>query len=151
MTKPCIASRSVYRANAAAGDTADDVEAYYHINVFFPTNDNVISDIQLRFGLSQQQAVQLSCAIPYFTRYDSSYGHEWKTLEKGTEVYSGFLADPPSVVKVEFELWCRRWEGVPANERPASVISALDHAKPFPNISILLQLLATLPVSTAKA
>ncbi len=152
MTKPRTASRSVYRPNAAAGDTADDVEAYYRINFFFPTIDNVISDIQLRFGLSQQQAVQLSCAIPYCLRYDhSGYGHEWKTFEKGTEVYSGFLADPPSVVKAEFELWCRRWEGVPADERPASAISALDHAKPFPNICILLQVLATLPVSTAEA
>lgn len=78
MTKPCIASRSVYRANAAAGDTADDVEAYYHINVFFPTNDNVISDIQLRFGLSQQQAVQLSRAIPDFIRHDSGYASRMK-------------------------------------------------------------------------
>jgi hypothetical protein len=40
---------------------------------------------------------------------------------------------------------------VPASDRPASAVSALDHAKPFPNISSLLKLLATVPVSTAEA
>ena len=149
ITKPRTASRSVYRP--AAGDNSDNVEAYYRINFFFPTIDNVVSDIQLRFGTSQQQAAQLSCTIPYFMKYESDDGDEWRKLEKGAEVYSDFLSDPTSIVKAEFELWRRRWEGVPASDRPASAVSALDHAKPFPNISSLLKLLATVPVSTAEA
>ena len=90
-------------------------------------------------------------SIFYKIGYDSGYGHEWNKLEKAAEVYSGFITDPPSAVKAEFELWCIRWESVPASQHPASAISALDHATPFPNISILLKLLATLPVSTAEA
>lgn len=157
ITKPRTASRSVYRPTAGAGDNSDCAKTYYRINFFFPTLDNIITDIQLRFGSSQQQAAQLSCTVPCFMTFDASdsdtelYENEWKKLEKGIEVYSDFLSDPTSVLKAEFQLWRRKWEGVPASDRPASALVALDHSQAFPNISILLKLLATIPVSTAQA
>ncbi len=42
-------------------------------------------------------------------------------------------------------------EAVPIADRLVSVLSALDHCSSYPHISLLLQLLATRPVTTAEA
>jgi len=40
---------------------------------------------------------------------------------------------------------------VPADDRPKSALSALDHCGQFLKMNMLLQLLATLPITTAEA
>ena len=109
ISKPQSALRSVYRPTA--GDYTDNAQTYYRINFFFPTLDNVIGDIRLRFGSSQQQAAQLSRAVPYFMVFDAGneeYDSEWKKLAKGAVMYSDFLLDPTATLKAEFQLWRKR-------------------------------------------
>jgi len=48
-------------------------------------------------------------------------------------------------------LWRSQWQRVPHEDRPKSSIAALDSCSQFPAVSTLLQLLATLPISTAEA
>ena len=48
--------RSVHRA-AAGGAAADvSVEDYYRITVYYPTIDNIMKDVELRFGPVQKKA-----------------------------------------------------------------------------------------------
>jgi len=154
ITKPRTASRSVYRPTA--GDNSDCTETYYRINFFLPTLDNIMTDIQLCFGSSQQQAAQLSCCLSCFMTFGASENdtefcdNEWNKLENGADVYSDFFTDPNSVFKAEFQLWRRKWEGVPAGDRPQSALVALDHSQAFPNISIVLKLLATFQFQLQK-
>jgi hypothetical protein len=148
ITKPRIPkTKSVYRA--AAGHQDDDAETYFRINYFFPTLDKVTSDIKLRFGPSQQKAAALSCIVPYFIVEDEN--RKFAKLEEGISAYSDVFTDPPTMIKAEFELWCRKWRNVPKEERPKSAVAALDHASSFPNIGVVLQIVATIPVTTAEA
>jgi len=48
-------------------------------------------------------------------------------------------------------LWHHKWQAVDVADRPKTVLSALDHCTAYPNFSLLLQLLATIPVTTAEA
>ena len=57
-------------------------------------------------------------------------------------------------MKSEFDLWRRKWERVAEDKRPSTALSALDHCGNdgyYRNIALLLQILATLPVTTAEA
>ena len=54
-------------------------------------------------------------------------------------------------MKSEFFLWRRKWQKVSVDDRPKSAVSALDHCGQFLNTKLLLQLLSTLPVTTAEA
>jgi len=74
-----------------------------------------------------------------------------KQLESGIAVYSDFLTDPTPAMKSEFFLWQRKWQKVSVDDRPKSAVSALDHCGQFLNMKLLLQLLATLPITTAEA
>ena len=76
----------------------------------------------------------------------------WKQLESGIAVYSDFLTDPiPAMKSRVFFLWQRKWQKVSADDRPKSAVSAMDHCGQFLNMKLLLQLLATLPITTAEA
>jgi hypothetical protein len=57
-----------------------------------------------------------------------------------------------SVVKAEVERWRYKWKSE-SSHSPSNAIDALSHCHPniFPNIRRLLQIMATLPVSTATA
>jgi len=59
-----------------------------------------MSDINLRFGSSQQQAAKLSCSVPYFIGEDTD--KQLKMLEEGIAVYSEFFIDPTNISKAEF-------------------------------------------------
>jgi len=46
---------------------------------------------------------------------------------------------------------CGTIRGTDVADRPKTVLSALDHCTAYPNVSLLLKLLATIPVTTAEA
>jgi len=58
------------------------------------------------------------------------------------------------IFKAEYELWARKWQQLPAANHPRTALAALGHCSMFPNLSIVLQLLATFPITivyTAEA
>jgi len=107
ITKPRTASRSVYRAAAAAtaGDTAED---YYRINVFYPAVGSILRDLELRFAPKQKMSMNLShlipAAMPNVFNEDETEA-AWKQLESGVAVYSDFLMDRTPAMKSEVFLW----------------------------------------------
>jgi hypothetical protein len=151
LTKPRTAKLSVHRPSSIGDDMS--AEAYYRINVFYPTLDMVIADIDFRFSPKKQQVMFICRVIPAlidFTTADEEM--RWQELERGLEPYLTYFRDPVILIKSEFKLWCRKWEQISPIERPKSACSALDHCGlHFPNISLMLQLLATLPITTAEA
>lgn len=48
-------------------------------------------------------------------------------------------------------MWARKWRHVQGSDRPKTTVSALDYCVNFPNLSILLQVLSALPVTSAEA
>lgn len=152
LIKPRTASRSVYRPTA--GTSSDSTtEEYYRINYYYPTLDMVIADTEHRFGERQQQAVKMGWLIPSILCSSSVRMEEqWEQLESALDLYTDLLLDPKVVIKSEFKLWREKWKKVECDERPTTALSALNKCSSFfPNIHLLLQLLATLPITTAEA
>ena len=62
-------------------------------------------------------------------------------------------ADGPDIddVQADFVRWQSRWNDVPASERPSDCLKALAACDKvfYPHIHALLQIFASLPVSTA--
>ncbi len=155
LSKPRTASRSVYRAAAGADGAGCTTEEYYRVNYYFATLDAVITDIELRFGARQTQAMNISRLIPRLMSFgvgDSE--RQWEQLQEATSQYEALLEDPAVIVKSEFDLWRRKWERVAEDKWPSTALSALDHCGTdgyYRNIAMLLQILHTLPVTTAEA
>ena len=142
-----LASRSVYRA--ATGGTDQSVESYFRINVFYPAIDSIVNDLELRFGERQRRVVELVRLIPAFMSENSE--DNWSVVESAISVYGHLLEDPMVVVSCEYSLWQKKWSNYPKKDRPGSALTALNRCALCPNISALLQILATLPVTTAEA
>ena len=104
----------------------------------------------MRFGPKQQLAAKFCRAVPAFMHFDNPDG-DWNELNEAFNIYINVLSDPAVAVKSEYDMWRRKWEHHPAEHRPNSALAALDHCGMYPNITTLMQLLATLPVTTAEA
>lgn len=148
LEKPRIPHRSVYRSNA--GDPSMSVEDYYRINVFYPAIDSIIKDLDRRFGPTQLRSLKLSKLIPACMEFQSETGDmAWTELRRALSSYTNLFDDPLEAIEMEFLMWRRRWQH--AVDRPKTAISALDHCNGYPNISAMLQMLATFPLVNAEA
>ena len=147
LAKPRLASRSVYRA--AAGGTDQSVEQYFRINVFYPAIDSIVTDLELCFGERQRRVVELARLIPAFMLKNCE--NNWSVVESSISVYGHLLEEPMVVVRCECSLWQRKWSNFSKEDCPKSALATLDSCASFPNISALLQILATLPGTTAEA
>ena len=107
LSKPRLASRSIYRA--AAGGTDQSVEQYFRINVFYPAIDSIVTDLELRFGERQRRVVELARLIPAFMLKNSE--DNWSVVESAISVY-GHLLEDPMVIRCEYNLWQRKWSNV---------------------------------------
>jgi len=141
LTCPRFAVKQRNRNNVPA-DTPPD---YYRRAVYIPCLDNIITDMKTRFSSHSNAAYCLTMLIPAFV-----CEYKFADLEPAFELYDAFL-DVPSRVAGEFEIWKQRWSQ--SQEKPRNAIDALDvcNIVMFPNIAVLLQILATLPVTTATA
>jgi len=60
------------------------------------------------------------------------------------------LHDSMATLKGEYQLWHSKWKRHTSVDRPKTLLSALDHCATYPYLSLLLQLLATIPGITAQ-
>ena len=88
--------------------------------------------------------------MPAFIHFDDP-AEDWNLLQTAVNSYSEMFTDPTTVIKSEYDMWRRKWQQQTADSRPKSALAALDHSSMYPNISTILQLLATVPVTTAEA
>jgi len=147
VTKPRTAKRSVYRCSAAC-DSTGGVEDYYRINVFNPMLDQVIADLSHRFADHQRQSLLLTHLMPH-----SAPKVSWDQVKPAVDKFSVYLTPCDHELRHEFGLWqeyCTQM--VSEVPQTLSAVSALNlcPSSVYPNVHKLLQILATLPVSTAE-
>ena len=131
-----------------AGGSA--VQDYNRVNFYYPAIEAVIQDMKNRFGWHQQWAAQFCRVLPALL-CSSNLEEHWKDLSKAIILYQKFFSDSLETIKLEYQLWVRKWESQPLGERPKSAVEALEFCGEFfPNMATLLEIMACLPVSTAQ-
>ena len=141
LKQPRQAARQQNRVNI---QSASD-EEYFKRSVYLPFLDHVLSELRTRFSKVHQTVSHLWTLIPKFI---ASYS--FADLQPALAIYPQFL-ESEQAVRGEFDMWKCRW--AKADERPDTAIDALAACDSdlFPNISCLLQITATLPVTSASA
>ena len=144
--------KSVYRSTAGG----ESVESYYQVNAYKPAFNAVLQE---RFKDHQKKSMSLVLLLPKNCRnYQNSDEEARKdTLEKlkdAFSLYEPLLDDSTSQDQfiAEYKVWSRMWKN-DAESTPDSAISTLNACalSSFPSIHKLLEILATLPISTAEA
>ena len=153
---PRTTSRQLNRCNVVAPAATEttlpstpsaEAENYFRIAVFNPFIDFMLSELNDRFTCHRSNAFTLQVLIP---KYTNANGRPAPDLQGIIDVYGTRLPGGESELQAEFLLWQARWAGVTnlSSNALAALTQCPDH---YPNIKFLLQILATLPVTTASA
>jgi hypothetical protein len=136
-----IVGRQTYRPNVPA----ESPEDYYRINLFIPVLDHFLTSLTDRFSAHQWMAYRVSVLIPSMIENKS-----FTDLKDFINLYEEYLPST-STIREEFELYKRKWLKEAPDDRPNNAIDTYVQCNGifFPNIKILLQIYATLPVTTA--
>ncbi|CAH1983061.1 unnamed protein product [Acanthoscelides obtectus] len=120
-------------------------EEYYRRSIFIPCVDSLISNLVERFGKNRDILEALDCLLPKNVKETNI--HKLKTLKL---LYDSQWSD--CEVEAEYMLWNSKWRNIQESEIPKKIMSVLDACDKsfYPAIKYLLQVLATLPVSTAE-
>jgi hypothetical protein len=149
---PRLCGRQRNRTNPGESITALD---YYRRTLYLPFLDGIISQLTERFTAHKQTALRLEALLP-----TNVTGCSFASLQEAIKLYIPLITDFDSNsscldiddVQADFVRWQCRWEDVPKLDKPDNCLSALascDHTF-YPSINSLLQIFATLPVSTAS-
>lgn len=146
--KPRVAGRQTLRDN----QPADTPEVYYRITVAVPFLDHLCTELQSRFQNSQLAGDGLQLVPSCIAQLPKGF----TSLPDGIEgLASLWEADLPAIGGIQAEIhrwavkWCTAAESCPV---PTTLVEALKHcdSEYFPNIHKMLQLLCTLPITTAE-
>ncbi|CAF3454261.1 unnamed protein product [Rotaria socialis] len=123
----------------------------YFIDVYRTFITTTIEELGRRFNVHQKLAMSIANLIPlYFVNTDFS------NVSSLFQHYKDDLqTDNPNIHKVEFDTWKYHVRQMKENERPSIIVETLKIMQPvksfFPNIYILIQIYALIPVSVAGA
>ncbi|CAG4956722.1 unnamed protein product [Parnassius apollo] len=134
-----IVGRQLNRSNCPASDIC----TYYKINLFIPFLEHTIQQLIERFTKHRKVVLVLSGLLT--SNFAAS-----SEIEETICMYSAVLPERnTSVVKAELEVWKATMSITSIT--PKSALECLDKCNQelYPNIYTLLQILATIPVSTA--
>lgn len=137
-SKPRACSKSLHRYSLGADTRVDD---FFRITVYFPFLDHVLSHLGTRFPKSQRSLYCVSSLLPPVKVSD-------ELADQLQAEFKEFLPQPDSMDQ-ELIRWSTRMAA--ANEK-ASLIDVINNTEPllFPNISTVLNLLASLPVGSCS-
>ena len=144
----CHESHIMYiQTQRANPDVAHDVETYYRVSVYIPFLDAFITSLNERFINHRQVYNSFACLLP---RTSDQLGK----IEAVAELFHFYASDPLlsdlSTVKGELKLFHQRLSRLSNLPRNAMDALAICDKVIYPNVFRLLQLLATLPVSSAS-
>jgi len=103
-------------------------------------------DLQERFADHNCAVYCLSTIIPAFVNQ-----YAFDALLLAVEMCQAFIDDSHDKLRAEFELWKQRWHAAAEQSKTALDAYTACNASLYPNLSILLKVLVTLPVTTATA
>jgi hypothetical protein len=141
---PRSAKRQIHRPNPECTSP----EQYYRCTVAIPLLDCLQSELEVRFNGVSKQASKLLFLVPEAL---CSSNFDTAGLYETVQMYSGDLLNV-DVIDIELDIWKRKWNAVEPYNRPSSLAKALQQcdASRFPNISILLTIACTLPVTSCE-
>ncbi|CAF1351809.1 unnamed protein product [Didymodactylos carnosus] len=139
---PLITGRQTTRSNVPSTTPQE----YYRLNLFIPILDHFIASLNERFFTHQWLVLRVSRLIPAFIE-----GKTFDDIEEVVEMYQDLLHGSTTVIKQEFLLYQKKWIDIQPPDRPSNVMEAYLSCNEtfYPNIKILLNIYATLPVTTA--
>jgi hypothetical protein len=139
VTKPRIASRQTMRSNIPANST----EEYYRRSVYIPFLDAFISSLQSKFTKHKD----ILKPFQYLISDIADRREDAANCVKNLAEFYGLSTN----IEGEFKLWHQSLAEVPI--KPKSAIEAIPMCNHilFPVINELLQIMATLPVTTCTA
>jgi hypothetical protein len=147
LKSPRTISRQIHRPN----HPSQSVEEYFRRSIYIPLLDSVLNDLSLRLSPDVLDLFQLGVFLPKPAYSD----REIETVQKLVEMYQPFLDGSKSSIVNEYRLWMVKWKRAFENNSPIpeSVVQVVETCDQdfYPNISIFLKILATLPVSVATA
>ncbi len=146
---PRICGRQRHRDSRVT--TAESAEQYYRRTLYIPFLDSLIVQFEDRFLSHMNTAMRLNALLPAHI-----LGISFDSLSEAMSLYLPVMAEDDGCpdlddVRADFVRWQYLWQDVPAAERPSNCLLALaacDKAF-YPHIHKLLQIFASLPVSTA--
>ncbi|GBN01562.1 repressor of the inhibitor of the protein kinase [Araneus ventricosus] len=120
-------------------------EEYYRRAVYVPYFDYFYNSLKERFESHKETVASLQHILPEFCTKTDFY-----SLEAALNFYEEDLSHK-EVVQSEFMLWKEKWSQEKSENLPKTAISSLEKCDKtfFPNIYIILKLLAVLPASVA--
>ena len=142
-SKPRTCVRQRNRSNASP--LTDTIEEWYKVNITIPFLDHVIAELESQFSLMAQTASQLLGLVP------SIMCSKDLDMSEAVQLYHQDLPSP-ELFDQEFMRWRDMYSHKPVEERPATSATALKECDKhlFPNITTLLQIVCTLPVTSAE-
>ncbi|GBM44060.1 hypothetical protein AVEN_223181-1 [Araneus ventricosus] len=134
------------RLQTARNNVPDSTEEeYYRRAVYVAYLDDFCNSLKERFESHKETVASLQHILPeFFTKTD------FYLLEAAFNFYEEYLSHK-EVVQSEFMSWKEKWSQEKSENLPKTAISSLEKCDKtfFPNIYILLKLLAVVPVSVA--
>lgn len=139
---PRLCGRQIQRNNIAVGEPKE----WFKVAIFLPFLDHIMCELQSRFSDRFVKIIALEGLIPaYNSLYDTN------SILDAAKLYTQDISNSELEIIAEINLWKNKWKNVETNV-PQNSIEALAHCGDFfPNIKIMLQIFATIPVTTATA
>ena len=152
---PRLCNRQIHRSNTPASTPRD----YYCRTITIPLLDHLLSEMKTRFGQHQQTVLLGVSLVPAILLASQTLPEEHRLrLSEIFQLAAHYEKDLPSPRCVESELhsWTMKWQCQLAeygkNSLPTTLSQTLRQTSAnFPNITALLKLLCTLPVTTCSA
>ena len=131
---------------AGGGNQSESVSEYYG-KVWRSALQNVIDDLNLKFGPNQQHVILLQHLIPGFVPAAPVTDEEVAKVLL-TKYQSLCPSTSPMELEREINRWRHRWADI--DDKPQTAISALNNTESFPNIRNFLLLFVTLPITSCE-
>lgn len=143
---PRLARRQTNRCNIET----DDPEVYFRAAIFVPFLDNFIMQLNERFLAHKQLLGSFACLLPK-TGTDSPNRDQTQGMQYLSELYNSDINCSTDVALCELEMWYSHLAAL--DKRPLSAIDAfcICDGERLPAIKRLLQIMATLPVTTCTS
>jgi len=142
---PRLTTRQRNRSNVPASSAQE----YYRRAVFLPFVDCCMAQMKERFNKQALTACQLTALLPSHCA-NSDFRED---IEPAGTFYSKFMPSGNTAsLQMEFLRWQKYWNRQSSESRPETAVEALRAATQlgtYPAICVLLQIFATLPVTTA--
>ena len=143
---PRISKRQQHRNNIQT----EDPESYFRISVFIPFLDSFCQQLKERFLLHSKILEDFMCLLPSVPS-ERPDENQVKSLERLVTLYASDLDCSNDIAIAEQQLWYRQLAAAQKCPRNAAEAFALCSSNHMPCIRKLLQIMATLPVTTCSS